>query len=322
MSETIKEPIENYGLNQRSKSKPLFSQIGIVGCGKDGSLIATQVAMCGMDVVFLEVSQEKINNSFSLIEDIFDKKIQGWGLTQSEKKVQMGRIKSTTEYKDLADCDFVIEAVRYDKKIAVKGIEERKNIFKQLEAVLSEKAIIATNVTTIVVSDLVAELEHRDRCIGLHFLSNVPESNILEIVRGIDTSDETFEIARQFTKLINYQSVQVMESSGVVSMRLFLTQLNEACSILMEGISTVEDIDEIMKVGFGYRQGLFQTADHLGIDKSVKLMENMFREFGNVKYKASPVLVRMARAGKNGIHSGEGFYKYDEQGSIINNKNK
>ncbi len=316
MSDII-EPIEKYGLSQRSQSKKLFSRIGIVGCGKDGSLIATQAAMNGIEVIFLEPSQEKISSSFNYIEEHLDKKIQGWGMTKSEKKLYLGRIRGTVDYQELSECDFVIEAIRYNLSTGERGLTERQNVFKHLESVLSPSAIIASNVTTVTVSDLVTELEHKDRCIGLHFISNVPASNILEVVRGADTSDETYEAVCNFAKMIRYQYVPVLESAGLISMRLFLTQLNEACSMLMEGISTVEDIDEVMKVGFGYRQGVFLTADLLGIEKIVKLMENMYDEFGAVKYKPSPLLRRMARAKLHGVRSGKGFYTYDEQGNIL-----
>ncbi len=317
MSEIQTESIEKYGLSQRNQSKKLFSRIGIVGCGKDGSLIATQAAMNGIEVIFLEPSQEKISGSFNYIEERLDKKIQGWGMTKSEKKLYLGRIKGTTDYQDLAECDFVIEAIRYNLLTGERGLAERKSVFKDLERVLSPKAIIASNVTTVTVSDLVAELEHKDRCVGLHFISNVPASNILEIVRSADTSDETYEAVCNFAKMIRYQYVPVLESAGLISMRLFLTQLNEACSMLMEGISSVEDIDKIMRVGFGYRQGVFLTADLLGIEKIVKLMENMYDEFGEAKYKPSPLLRRMARAKLHGVRVGKGFYNYDEKGNVI-----
>lgn len=317
MADIINEPIEKYGLSKRNNNKTLFSRIGIVGCGKDGSLIATQAAMHGMEVIFLEPDETKVNNSFSQIEEKFDRKIQGWGMTQNEKKVYMGRITGTTKYEDFQGCDFVIEAIRYNNLTGERGVIERKEVFKRLEIILSPKAIIASNITTVIVSDLASELVHKERCIGLHFLSNVPESRILEVVRGIDTSDDTYNAVCNFAKLIKYEYVSVMESSGLVSLRLFLTQLNEACAMLMEGISTAEDIDRIMKVGFGYRQGVFRTADQMGIEKIVKLLENLYEEYGYIKYKASPILLRMSRAKLHGIRVGKGFYNYDEKGNII-----
>src|SRR5690606_22248914 len=133
-----------------------------------------------------------------------------------------------------------------------------------------------------------------------------------EIVEGLNTSKETFNKVSQFARLINHDYVSVMESSGLVSIRLFLTQLNEACQILMEGISTIEDIDKVLTVGFGHNLGVFRTADNMGIEKIVKLLNNLYDEYGNIKYKPSPVLLRMVRARNYGISTGRGFYVYDE----------
>ncbi len=317
MSELKREPIEKYGLSKRRHKKTLFSRIGVVGCGKDGSVIATVAASSGMEVVFLEPSEEQIANAFSRIEEKLDRRIKGWGLTESEKKAIMGRISGTMDYEDFVGCDFVIEAIRYNNLTGERSVEHRKEVFHHLERVLSPQAIIATNVTTVVVSDLVADLEYKSRCIGLHMLSNVPESQMIEIVRGIETSDDTYEKVCQFARLINYQYVPVAESSGLVSVRLFLVQLNEACSILMEGISNVEDIDQIVTVGLAHRQGIFRVADRMGIEKIVKLLENLYEEYGHVKYKPSPILLRMSRAKHWGIFTKKGFYTYDDFGNII-----
>jgi 3-hydroxyacyl-CoA dehydrogenase len=316
MAEPIKEPIEKYGLSKRSQKRTLFSRIGVVGCGKEGSVIATTAALNGIEVAFLEPDEEKIANAFSRIEEKLDKKIENWGLTQNEKKAVLGRIRGTSTYDDFKSCDFVIEAIRYDDQ-GEKHVNQRKDVFQQLERVLAPDAIIATNASTVVVTDLASELEHKERCIGLHFLSNVPESQIIEIVRGLYTSDETFDKVCQFARLIRHQYVSVVESSGLVSMRLFLTQLNEACSILMEGISTAEDIDRVLTVGFGHRQGVFRTADQMGIEKIVNLLDNLFDEYGNSKYKPSPVLLRLLRAKHFGVSRCQGFYTYDESGNII-----
>ena len=317
MSEPIREPIEKYGLSKRNQKKTLFSRIGVVGCGKDGSVIATAAASHGMEVIFLEPSEERIANAYARIETKLDRQIKGWGLTENEKKAIMGRISGTMDYEDFQGCDFVIEAIRYNDMTGERRVEQRKEVFRHLEKVLSPQAIIASNVTTVIVSDLASDLENKSRCIGLHFLSNVPDSQMIEIVRGLETSDATYEKVCQFARLINYQYVPVVESAGLVSIRLFLIQLNEACSILMENISNTEDIDRIMTVGFGHRQGLFRIADRLGIEKIVKLLENLYDEYGHVKYKTSPILLRMYRAKHFGVSTKKGFYTYDDMGNII-----
>lgn len=317
MARIITEPIERYGLSKRHRKRTMFSQIGVVGCGMEGSEIATTAALNGMEVVFLEPNQEKIANAFSRIEGKLDKKIMNWGLTENEKKAILSRVRGTTSYIDFQNCDFVIEAIRYDDKTGERQVEERKKVFQQLEQVLEPTAIIASNVTTVVVTELASELKHRERCIGVHFMTNTPGSQIIEIVSGLYTSEETYDKVRVFAKMINHEYISVMESSGLVSMRLFLTQLNEACQILMEGISTVEDIDKVMTVGFGHNYGVFRTADTMGIEKIVKMLNNLYEEYGNIKYKPSPVLLRLTRAKNHGISSGRGFYEYDESGDIV-----
>jgi len=317
MAEEIIEAIERYGLSKRNRNRTLFSRIGVVGCGKEGSVIATTAALNGMEVVFLEPSEERIQNAYDRIEGKLDKKIENWGLTEGEKKAILARISGTTNYEDFSGCDFVIEAIRYDDNTGERRIIQRKEVFKHLEAVLSPNAIIASNVSTVIVTDLAAELEHTERCIGLHFLSNIPDSQIIEIVPGLNTSSETYDKVCQFAKMINHEYVPVMESAGLISIRLFLIQLNEACGILMEGISSVEDIDRVLTAGFGHRQGVFRTADQMGIEKIVKLLENLWDEYGSIKYKPSPILLRLYRAKHFGISRGKGFYTYDEEGNII-----
>ena len=317
MAEEIIEAIERYGLSKRSRKRTLFSRIGVVGWGKEGSLIATIAAFSGMEVVFLELNEEGIANAYARIEEKLDKKILNWGLTENEKKVIMGRITGTINYEDFSGCDFVIEAIRYHDNTGVRRIAQRKEVFKELERVLSPTAIIASNVSTVIVTDLASELQYTDRCIGLHFLTNVPDSHIIEIVPGLNTSTETFDKVCQFARLINHDYIPVMESSGLVSIRLFLIQLNEACGILMEGISSVDDIDKVLTVGFGHRQGVFRTADQMGIEKIVRLLENLWEEYGSLKYKPSPVLLRLFRAKHFGVSTNRGFYTYDEFGNVI-----
>jgi len=313
----IIEPIEKFGLCQRSRKHTLFSRIGVVGAGKEGSTIVTIAALNGIEVVFLEPTEEKIQNAYSRIEEKLNRQVENWGLTQNEKRAIMGRIRGTSDFQGFEDCDFVIEAIRYNEQTGIREVTQRKEVFRRLEEVLSPTAIIASNVSTVVVTDLASELQYKERCIGLHFLSNVVGAQIIEIVRSLYTSDETFEKICHFVKMINHQYVTVKESAGLISIRLFLTELNEACAILMEGISNVEDIDSVLTVGFGHHQGVFRTADQLGIEKIVYLLNNLYEEYGYLKYKPSPILLRLVRAKHFGVSRGIGFYTYDEKNNII-----
>ena len=317
-SDVIYEPIEDFGLSKKNRSKTLFSKIGIIGCGLVGQNFARVASFYGMEVVFIEVSEEKINEAYVSIGKILDHRIEHWGMTDSEKRANLSRIKGTLDYNELAGCDFVVEAIRaIDRGGKVK---ERKEIFRKIEEVVDPDCIIATNSTTIVITELASELEHKERCISLHFFVSSPEARIVEVVRGLYTSDDTYEKVCKFVRLINRKIVPVVESAGLVSVRIFVVLLNEACEILMEGISTIDDIDQTMKIGYGMRMGPFEIADKIGLDKIVRWMDNIYNEFGDQKYKPNPVVKRLVRAKHLGMDFGEGFYKYDENGNKLNDK--
>lgn len=313
--EIVYEPIEEFGLVKKDRSKALFSKIGIVGCGLIGQNMARVASFYGLEVVFIEVNDEKILDAFMGIEKILDDRIEHWGLTEGEKRAILSRIKGTMDYKDLSGCDFVIEAIRaIDRGTKVK---ERKNIFHKIEEVVDEDCIIATNSTTIIITELSSDLVHRERCVSLHFFVSSQEARIMEVVRSLYTSDESYQKVCKFITLINRKIVRVEESPGLVSVRLFVVLLNEACDILMESISTVDDIDQTMKIGFGMRLGPFEVADKMGLEKVVRWMDNIYDEFGDIRYKPNPYLRKLVRAKHMGIDSGEGFYKYDENGKKI-----
>ncbi|MGQ1946556.1 3-hydroxyacyl-CoA dehydrogenase family protein [Geofilum sp. OHC36d9] len=317
MAEIVVEPIEKYGLNKRKQAKTLFSRIGVVGCGKEGQSIARIAAWHGLEVVFVELSHDKIELAIDNIGRELDNRIENWGLTQSEKRAIMGRIRGSLDYKDLAGCDFVIEAIRSDDNTGVRSLDSRKQVFRDVEAIVERDTIIATNATTIVISELAAELQYPDRCVSLHFFVTSAEARIVEVVRGLYTTDAVYNKVSTFVKLINRDAIHVEESAGLISVRLYVVLLNEACEALMEGVAKLEDIDKTMVVGLGMRFGPFRHADLIGLNKVVRWMDNLYEEFGDPKYKPSPLLKRLVRAKHFGIQSGAGFYRYDDNGKII-----
>lgn len=314
-SEVIYEPIEEFGLIKKKVSRSLFSKIGIVGCGLVGQNIARVASFYGIEVVFIEVNEEKIREAYRNIGKILDNRIEHWGLTESEKRAILSRIKGSLDYKDLTGCDFVIEAIRAVDRGG--KIKERKKIFRKIEEVVDRDCIIGTNSTTIVITELSSEMKYKDRCVSFHFLVSSREARIMEVVKGLYTSEESYEKVCKFVKLINRKIVPVEESAGLVSVRLFIVLLNEACEILMEGIASMEDIDATMKIGLGMRMGPFEVADKMGLDKIVRWMENIYSEFGDVHYKPSPYIKRLVRAKQLGLATGKGFYKYDEDGNLL-----
>ena len=319
-SEVIYEPIEEFGLSKKSRSKTLFSRIGVVGCGLVGQNIARVASFYGIEVVFIEVNEEKIREAYKNIERVLDDRIEHWGLTQGEKRAILSRIKGTLDYKDLIGCDFVIEAIRAIDRGG--KIKERKEIFRKIEEVVDPECIIATHSTTIVITELSSDLQYRDRCVSLHFFVNHQEARVIEVVRGLYTTDDAYQKVCKFVSLINRKIVPVQQTAGLVSERLYVLLLNEACETLREGISNIDDIDQLMRIGFGMRLGPFELADKMGLDKVLRWMDNIYNEFGEVRYKPNPYLRRLVRGKHVGIESGEGFYKYDENGKKISQPGK
>lgn len=318
MSEMIIEPIDKYGLtiSAENRHKPLFSKIGVVGAGKEGRNIINMTSTAGMEVVFLDESLERIDFVMGELEKVMNHKITGWGLTQSEKKVIMNRITPTLEYEDFAGCDLVIECTRYTES-GRRSTPLRKNIFKKLEEILDEDAIIATNGSTIIISELASELEHKERCVSLYFPVSHPDARILEIVSGMYTSEEVYQKMEIFARLINYKPHRINESNGNVSLRMVATMLNEACQILLERVTSLEDIEETFTIIYGQRYGIFRLADIIGIERLVTLMEAMFNDFGEKHYKPNPLLWKLYRSNQLGVRTGKGFYVYDENGEPL-----
>lgn len=312
----IKESLEKFSLGKGAKKKSLFSKIGVVGCGRDGRSIVNQTALAGLEVVFIEITEEKIQDALREIESGLDTRIDNWGLTQSEKRSTMSRIKGSLDYNDLKDCDFVIECIRYEAN-GDRSTELRKEVFQKLESILAPDAIIATNATTVIISELAANLVHKERCVSLHFPIAHTDARLLEIVKGTFTSPEVMQKVLLFAKLIKFIPVEVQESSGLVSLRLMVIMLNEACLILMENLTSMENIDEEFQVIYGQRYGIFELADLIGLEKMVMLMEDMFNEYGDKKYKAPPILLRLYRSKQYGVRTRRGFYIYDDAGNKL-----
>jgi len=310
MSETITEPIEPFGLSFKHREKTLFSKIGVVGAGREGRNVIRLTSSAGLEVIFIEINQEQIDFCFKRLSVGLDQRIENWGLTPAEKKTILGRIKGSVDYSDLKDCDFVIECIRYDKSKG-RDTQLRKKAFEQIEQVVSPEAIIATNATSVVISELASGLKHKERCVSLHFPIAHPDAKLLEIVKGAYTSDEVYKKVVQFAKLIKYESIDVQESNGLVSMRLVIVLLNEACQMVMENIAKMEDINRLMIIDYGMRLGIFQIADIIGIEKLVDLMEDMFNEYGDKRYKPSPVIWRLFRTKQLGMQTQRGFFIYD-----------
>lgn len=306
------ERLEDYGLSKDNRPKTQFSKVGIVGAGSVGQNIARMISSKGLDVIFLDLTEEKIEKAYADLTRELDGMIERWGMTNSEKLGILSRIKGTTEYKDFKGCDIVIEAIKSLKREQTHEI--RSEILKNIERNVSRNTIIATNSSTHVITELSSELEYKDRCVSFHFLTPEADARVVEVVKGLYTSQETWDNTVKFAQLIGKKVVAVKESPGIISTRLFVPLINEACEILMEGVGSMEDIDLTMRVGFGLPYGPFEMADKIGLDKILRWCENLYEEFGDIKYKSSPLLKKLVRANHWGRRTGRGFYEYNKDG--------
>jgi len=306
------ERLEDYGLAKDNSPKTLFSFVGIVGAGSVGQNIARMVSSKGLDVILLDLSQEKIDQAYKDLTKELDRMIERWGMTHSEKLGIISRIKGTTDYNDFKNCDIVIEAVKSSSR--EHSHDMRMNILKEIEEHVSRHTIIATNSSTQVITELTADLKYKDRCVSFHFLTPEADARVVEIVKGLYTSNEAYENTMKFATLIGKKVIPVKESPGIISTRLVVPMINEACEILMEGVGSIEDIDLTMKIGFGLPLGPFEMADKIGLDKILRWCENLYDEFGDLKYKSSPLLKKLVRANQIGRRTLKGFYEYSEDG--------
>lgn len=310
----MSETLDDFALSKRIQKKGSIQKVAIIGCGSMGQEITRTVAQHGMDAVFIEVSEEKIKEVFDQINDHLDEVINQWGLTIGEKRIILSHIKGSIDYNDIRDADLVIESINSQKPGT--NIEMRKEIFRKIEAVIPEDVIITSNNSTLMISEIASVLKHPERAVGLHFISPTSSIKIVEVIRGIETNDVSFDFVMKFSKMIEKQAIVINESPGHISSRLIVTIINEACEVLMEGVGTVQSIDTTMKMGYGLLFGPFEMADRIGLDNLLKWMDNLYAEYGLQKFKASPIIKRLVRAGYHGYKTGKGFYKY-ENGKII-----
>ncbi len=311
MSEPIFERIEEYALSKKDRPKSQFEKIGIVGCGSKGQSLSIMVASKGFEVVFIELNQQHIDRAFAEIEAELQTRVNRWEITAGEKRGILSRIHGSLDYNELKTCDIVLEAILSIEK------EDKKEVFRKIEEFVSPTAIIVANSTEAIITETAKVLQHKNRFVGAHFSNLIPDGNLVEIVGSLYTTDEVFENLQKFVTLLGKKYIKVAESAGLVSLRLFAPIINEACCILSEKIVELEDIDFAAKSNINIHWGPFEMADKIGIDNVVRWLDDMYAEFGDLKYKPSPVLKRLVRAEKLGKKSGQGFYTYDKKGEII-----
>jgi 3-hydroxybutyryl-CoA dehydrogenase len=278
-------------------------RVGVVGAGTMGNGIAQVFASSGFDVKMRDVGQAQLDRAMSTIQKSLGKFVEKAKLSEQDSQAALSRINTTTELSDLADRDLVVEAI-------FENFDAKQAVFKELDSLLRPTALLASNTSSIDITRLAAVTSRPDRVIGMHFFNPVPLMSLVEIIRGLATSDDTYQAVRQVAERLGKTPVEVRDYPGFVSNRVLMPMINEAIFALFEGVASKEDIDTVMKLGMNHPMGPLTLADFIGLDVCLDILNVLYEGFKDPKYRPCPLLVKMVQAGKLGRKTGEGFYKY------------
>jgi 3-hydroxybutyryl-CoA dehydrogenase len=287
-----------------------INKVVIIGGGVMGQGIARVVAATGTDVILIDKDLQLATKAYEEISDKLDKEIERWGITESEKKAILARISPAGDYRPAKQAPMVIEAIQEE-------LEAKRLLLAHLDNICAPGTIFVSNTSTLSITELGASTSRPDCVIGLHFLNPVHKVPLVEIVRGLKTSENTVAQIKEFASMLGKTPVMVLEYPGFVTTRIIVPFLNEAMHVLMEGIASADDIDTAMKQGFGFNMGPLALADMMGLDEVMSWMENLLHELSEHKYNPCPLLRKMVRAGQLGVKTGQGFFKYDAEGNRI-----
>ena len=279
--------------------------IGVMGTGTMGSGIIQVCAAAGYDVVIRSSKQEYIDGALAKIEKNLTKMVSREKITEEDKAATLGRISGGTTFDVLKDCDLIIES-------STENMDKKKDLFKQLDAVCKDDAILATNTSALSITEIAACTSRPEKVIGMHFFNPVPAMKLVEVVKGIATSDEVKDAVIAATESLKKTPVEVAEAPGFVVNRVLIPMINEAIGILADGVATAEGIDTAMKLGANHPMGPLALGDLIGLDVCLAIMETLFTEYGDPKYRPNPLLRKMVRANKLGMKTGEGFFVYNK----------
>jgi 3-hydroxybutyryl-CoA dehydrogenase len=280
-----------------------INKVGVVGAGTMGNGIAQVFAASGFQVKMRDVGQAPLDRAMATIQKSLGKLVEKGKLSAEDSEGAVRRITTTTELSDLDDCDLVVEAI-------FENFEAKAAAFRELDGLLAPEAILASNTSSIDITRLAAVTKRADRFIGMHFFNPVPLMSLVEVIRGLATSDETYETVRDLAVKLGKTPVEVKDYPGFVSNRVLMPMINEAVFALYENVASKEDIDTVMKLGMNHPMGPLTLADFIGLDVCLDILYVLYDGFKDPKYRPCPLLVKMVQAGKLGRKSGEGFYKY------------
>jgi 3-hydroxybutyryl-CoA dehydrogenase len=292
-------------------------KVGILGCGLMGSGIAQVAAMAGFETTVLEVEQKFLDKGFAGIEKSLSKFAERppekGGITQQQKTDALARLKGTTRREDLADCDIVIEAI-------IENVPQKKEMYAALDQIVKKDGIFASNTSSISITELMTATKRPERFIGLHFFNPVPLMKLVEAVRTIATAPEVYDVACEFGKKLGKVPVRTSDKTGFIVNRLLVPYMLDAIRAYEEGVGSIEDIDNAMKLGCGYPMGPFTLLDFVGLDTTYYITHVMYDEFKERRFASPPLLKRLVMAGWYGRKSGKGFYDYSDPSNPRPNK--
>jgi len=280
-----------------------IESVGVIGAGTMGNGIAHVFARGGFNVVLCDVEQRFVDRGLETIGKNLDREVAKNKITAADKAATLGRIKPVLERAKLADCDLIVEA-------ATEKFEIKSEIFRDLDRIMKPEIILATNTSSISITKIAALTKRPDRVIGMHFFNPVPVMKLVEIIRGLATSQPTYEIVRNLAEKLQKTPVEVNDAPGFVSNRVLMPLLNEAMFAVMEGVATPQAVDEVFKLGMAHPMGPLTLADFIGLDVCLDIMRVMHDGLGDPKYRPCPLLIKMVDAGWLGRKSGRGFYTY------------
>ena len=281
-----------------------INTLGVIGAGQMGNGIAQVAAMSGMNVIMNDISAEFVQKGLAAITKILTRSVGKGKLTETEKESILGRISASTDLKDMAVADFVVEAATENETLKFK-------IFKDLDNICPPAAILSTNTSSIPIGRIASQTQRPDKIIGMHFMNPVPVMRLVEIIRGLATSDETFKTTWDLSLKFGKTPAEANDFPGFIANRILLPMINEAVYCLYHGVGKKEDIDTVMKLGMNHPMGPLELADLIGLDTCLAIMETLYNGFNDSKYRPCPLLRKYVEAGWLGRKTGRGFYIYN-----------